>query len=139
MNVLKLLIVLAIVGAGYHHWESSSGPSGPASAAASRSTTGFVALPRAEGQSDRAVFVVAAQDCPEEDAQRADRLAEDLDRKGIPVVRTHNVSFRFEGGDAGQAAAVSAVMRGPLPIVFVRGRAKANPSLADVMAEYGGA
>ena len=72
------------------------------------------------------------------EAHVTDRLAEDLGRKGIPVVRTHNISFRFEGSDGAQAEAVSAVMRGPLPIVFVRGRAKANPSLADVMAEYGG-
>lgn len=139
MNVLKLLIVLAIVGAAYHQWRSSPRSAGSEVAVVgARSATGFVALPRADGQTDRAVFVVAAQDCPEEDAQRADRLAEDLDRKGIPVVRTHSVNFRIEGSQGGQAQAISAVMGGALPIVFVRGRAKANPSLAEVVAEYGG-
>jgi hypothetical protein len=33
----------------------------------------------------------------------------------------------------------NAVMNGEVPIVFVNGRVKANPSVDDVVAEYGAA
>jgi hypothetical protein len=31
---------------------------------------------------------------------------------------------------------MNAVMTGPLPIVFVRGRAKGNPTIKEVVAEF---
>jgi hypothetical protein len=55
-------------------------------------------------------------------------------RDGVQVARPHHVSFSV--ADAGEAERVQTVMNGELPIVIVRGRAKANPTLAEVMAEY---
>ncbi len=137
MNIIRALIVIGIVGGGYTYWKqhheaSASIESGPAV-----SENGFAALPPADGQSARKVFVVAAQNCPHEDAQRADRLAEDLSRKGIPVERTQNVSFSITSQpDSAVMERMSRIMNGPLPIVFVDGRAKSNPSLDEVVAEY---
>jgi hypothetical protein len=96
---------------------------------------GFVDIPIPDGQEPAIVYVVAAENCPHEEAQRADRLAEDLSRGNISVQRMHHVGFTSIK-DASEAQRVSAVMNGELPIVFVNGRAKANPSIEDVIAEF---
>jgi hypothetical protein len=97
---------------------------------------GFVDLPAVTGASPGAVLVIAAENCPEEAAQRADALAHRLRGHGLPVTRLHQVSFEMPGGDAAAAQRVMAVMNAELPIVFVRGKAKSNPSLEEVLAEY---
>lgn len=98
---------------------------------------GFILLPPAEGQRAQTVFVVAAENCPQEAAQRADRLAQALSERGIPVERTHQARFRFTSRpDAATLESMNNVMGGTLPIVFINGRAKSNPSLEQVTAEY---
>ena len=137
MNIIKLLIVVGIVGFGYQYWvkHSAQGSGTVAISGASESGKGgFVQLPSFDAGSSAAVIVVAAENCPEEDARRADDLAAELRKQGIPVARSHSVSFTFSGADAGLADRVSALMNGKLPIVLVNGRGKANPALDDVMA-----
>jgi hypothetical protein len=48
----------------------------------------------------------------------------------------HDVHFEIPNGDSSVVARVMSVMNSPLPIVFVRGKAKSNPSLEEVVAEY---
>jgi hypothetical protein len=96
---------------------------------------GFVDLPQAQGQNPDTVYVVAAVNCPHEAAQRADRLAKGLGDEGIPVIRTDNVGFSAPGLDASALRRLNAIMNGPLPIVFVRGRAKSSATLRDVESE----
>ena len=129
MSVSKIIVIFAVSVAGYQYWTSHH--SGTASAPG-----GFVTLPPANGQTPDNVYVVAAQNCPRAAAQRADRLAEALAGKGIPVVRTSNVMFAATR-DRSVYDQMSAVMTGQLPIVFVRGRAKPNPSLDEVVTEFG--
>lgn len=137
MNIIKLLIVLGVAGGGYHYWKQHhEGHPSAAVEAAMTSENGFVAMPPVEGQSTDAVLVVAAENCPHEDAQHADSLAEDLSRKGVPVVRTHTISFNLAAPDSSVAERITSVMNGSLPIVFVHGRAKPNPTLEEVVAEY---
>lgn len=139
MNLLKLALVLAIGAGAYNYWRQHrhEGPSERPDARLSTSS-GFVSLPAVRGQSPSAVLVVAAEDCPHEDAQRADRLAEDLSRNGLPVVRTHSVGFDIPNGGQADLDGINRVMTGQLPVVFVRGRAKANPTLEEVLAEFKG-
>jgi hypothetical protein len=135
MNIAKLLLILAVAG-GYHYWKTHNEGATPAGADASiTSENGFVALPPMEGGNTDAVMVVAAENCPHEDAQRADGLAQALSEQGIPVVRTHNVSFN-QIGSSEEAGRITSIMNGRLPVVFVRGRAKSNPALEEVIAEY---
>lgn len=138
MNFIKLLVILGIAGAGYHYWKQHhDGHSSTAAVeAAMTSENGFVAMPSVEGQSTDAVLVVAAENCPHEDAQRADSLAADLSRKGVPVVRTHTINFNLPGPDSAVVDRINSVMTGSLPIVFVHGRAKPNPTLEEVVDEY---
>jgi hypothetical protein len=137
MNILKLLIALAFAGFAYQYWtKHHQGGEVAASAGSAESHNGFITLPAVIGASTTAVLVVAAENCPEEAAQRADRLAEQLARHGVPVSRLHNVSFNIPNGDSSVAERVMSLMNSGLPIVFVRGKAKSNPTLEEVTAEY---
>jgi len=139
MNIIKTLIVLSLAGGAYAAWKHQHQHA--TQLAATNLSTGeagpFVPMPPVDGQRPGTVFVIAAENCPHEDAQRADRLAESLSSQGIPVQRAHSANFRFNGQpDQDTVDRISAVMEGPLPVVFVNGRAKANPSLDEVASEF---
>jgi hypothetical protein len=138
MSLTKLVIAICLAGAAYHAWKThrSGDPAALAASAEAASRHGFVALPPVTGASPASVLVIAAENCPEEAAQRADQLAYRLRSHGVPVTRLHNVSFEIPNGDAALAQRVMSVMNAELPIVFVRGKAKSNPSLDDVLSEY---
>lgn len=66
-------------------------------------------------------------------------MAQELANRGIPHVRAQNAHFDLAGEDRDQVERIGSIMNGAVPIVFVNGRAKANPTLEEVVAEYGGA
>lgn len=131
MRVLQFLIVICAAYGGYHYWQLHQTAK---QLQAMSNSNGFVEVPLPDGQDLNTVYVVAAENCPHEEAQRADRLAEALSKENISVQRTHHVEFSSIK-DMSEAKRVSAIMNGELPIVFVHGRAKANPVLDDVKAE----
>lgn len=132
MNLIKALLLLAIAGGGYQYWQ---GRAAKADLAAATSASGFVQVPMPEGVSTHGVVVFAPDNCPSEAAQRAYALVSELGGQGVPVVRSSSASFD-NLPDAATAARVRAVMQGDIPVVFVNGKAKANPSVHDVLAEY---
>jgi hypothetical protein len=143
VTFVKLLVVLIVAALGYQYWNKHHAAGASTEAGGSRAGTSavasrgdFVELPPVSGASAKAVLIIAAQDCPEEAAQRADRLAEQLGRQGVPVSRLQDVHFDIANGDAAIARKLTSVMNSPLPIVFVHGRAKSNPTLDEVVAEY---
>jgi hypothetical protein len=139
MNILRALLLICIAGAGYSYWKHHQETPGQVEAEAIVSEAGFAAMPPADGLRPRVVYVFAAQNCPREGAQRADRLAAALSRNGIPVQRTEHVHFSFASPpDAATMARLNRIMNGPLPIVLIDGRAKSNPSLEEVTAEFNG-
>lgn len=139
MKIIQALLVLGLAGGSYAFWKHHHDYAAHATSGAPSSAGPFVALPPADGQDPATVFVVAAQNCPHEAAQRADRLAEELARRGIPVQRTHEVRFHFTSPpESSMVDRMKGIMNGPLPVVFVHGRAKSNPSLDDVIAEFRG-
>ena len=139
MNIIRILLVVGIAGGGYtafnqYRCNVVQGASGAASSA-----NGFASLPPVDGQCSRKVYVLAAKNCPGEDAKRADRLAADLSRKGIPVERTNSARFSLSSPlESDVRTRLSQIMEGPLPTVFIDGRAKSNPSVDDVIAEFRG-
>jgi hypothetical protein len=133
MGWVKIVLVVAVAAGGYHYWKKEEASAPQAAAAGS---SGFMALPGDSGPLSKGVHVIAAENCPEDAAQRADRLAEQLAKAGLPVQRGHQVSFSLGNADAGAAQRITSVMNGELPIVFVHGKVKSNPSLDEVLAEY---
>lgn len=137
MRVIRALIAIGVAGGFYSYWKHHHEHAAVIASGPSVSANGFAALPPVDGQDSATVFVVAAQNCPHEEAKRADRLAEDLARRGIPVERTHDVRFHFSSPpESAVMERMSGIMNGPLPVVFVHGRAKSNPSLEEVVAEF---
>ena len=137
MKIIKLLLFVAVVGVAYQYWTTHQPTTGPEAVV---SANGFVALPSLAGADPRQVVVFAPQNCPKESARRSDELAQSLVQRNIPSVRSDNATFTFlSDPDPGIKARLNAVMNGELPIVFVNGKGKANPTLDEVIAEYGAA
>jgi hypothetical protein len=137
MKIIHIIILLGAVGA-YHYWSDRRSDAWQEQPTVSATDEGgFVDLP-VDGGGEDGVLVLAARNCPRQDAQRADALADELSRRGIPVKRTHRVNFTLAGPDAGVSKRINAVMKGRLPIVFVNGRARSNPTIAEIINEYEG-
>lgn len=132
MNLIKLLLLIAIAGGGYHYWKNHGVER---DLAAATSEGGFISVPMPDGMSPHGVVVFAPENCPSDAAQRAYALVSDLGSRGVPVSRAD--AARFDNlPDAATAERVRTVMSGQVPIVFVNGKAKSNPSLQEVVAEY---
>jgi hypothetical protein len=148
MNVIKVGIVLAAAALGVLVWREYGPEDGDkalagqasdkvasASGDGSSSAHGFVEMPLPDGQSGSGVVIFAPVDCPSDAAQRAEALAQHLSAQGVPYVRSQNANFGSLSSQE-EANRVMSVMQGGIPVVFVRTRAKANPSPDDVVAEY---
>ena len=132
MNLIRFLLLIAIAGGGYHYWKQHKVER---DLAAVTSEGGFVSIPMPDGMNPHGVVVFAPENCPSDAAQRAYALVSDLGGRGMPVSRADSASFG-DLPDAATAERIRAVMNGEVPIVFVNGKAKANPSLDEVVAEY---
>lgn len=131
---MKALAVLALIAGacfGYSQWQGG----GSGGAGGGHGAGPFVEVPPCQGQ-DGVILVVAAENCPGAAARRADQLVAELVDQGLPARRASSVSFSSAGVSAQDLAALDAVMGGSLPIVFVGGRAKGDPSTREVAAEY---
>jgi hypothetical protein len=130
MNVIKLVLMLIVAGLAVQYWQANRSATGP-------SLNGFLALPTMADSNPRQVVVFAPENCPSEKARQADELARQLASRNIPSVRSHDVSFSSSDPDPSIGERLNLVMNGELPIVFVNGKGKANPTLDEVIAEYG--
>lgn len=130
MKVVKLLLLLVISGLAFQYWSTHQSTSGP-------SANGFLALPTLANSNPGQVVVFAPENCPSEAVARAGSMAHQLASRNIPSLRSHDVSFSSSDPDPAIGARLNSVMNGELPIVFVNGKGKANPTLDEVLAEYG--
>lgn len=137
MRFIHLVLLAGAIWVGYTLWEKNKESTEAEMAGPEYSENGFAQLPGLQDQDADTVYVIAPQDCPKEASQRALRLAEDLQEQGIPVVKTSNVNYSFSATPSQDVLdRMNGVMRGEVPIVIINGRGKANPSMAEVVAEY---
>lgn len=141
MNLGKLWAVLAIVGlamAGVVAWDvlapKGALPNAVVGDRMSLSST-FAEIPLPDGVPAQGVVIFTPQNCPSDAAQRARRLMGRLSGHGVPYRQTDSAQFSTLNSQE-EADRVTAVMNGPIPIVYVNGRAKANPTPEEVLAEY---
>lgn len=97
----------------------------------------FVQMPPMDVGGGDGVVILGPANCSSAGAKRADSLAKALEERGIPHTRSNQIGMRAgEQPSQKQMDNAKAVMGGEVPIVFIRGRAKANPSLSEVISEY---
>jgi hypothetical protein len=135
--LLKIVLVAAIATFAYKEWRKHAPGTRTAEAAASAGTSDsrFITLPASNFGRSANVVVLAAEGCSEDAAQRADALASELSRLGVPVTRAHDIRFDQLDPRVDDVGQINTVMKGTLPIVLVRGRARNNPTLDEVLAE----
>jgi hypothetical protein len=136
MRSLASIALVAAVWGGYHAYSQHQEAAAMRDVLASADASGFVDVPPPLNQESDTIYVVAAQNCPHEAAQRADHLAKQLQAKGLPVVRTNQVGFRPQQVDKATMKRLNVVMNGPLPLVFSHSRIAMNPDLDQVVSEY---
>jgi hypothetical protein len=130
-----LLAAGAVAGAAHHQWADHHLSRATAAMA---DGNGFIPAEMPDGAARDSVLVLAPVNCPHEGARRADALAERLHELGIPVVRTNNYSIARVTPDNAPSVnrAIEVLKTNVVPVVFVYGRAKANPTSDEVVAEY---
>lgn len=133
MKVLTFGLFICLAGFLYNnYWKE--GYLGSEFGTSSSSDYGFVTLPRPSNVNTNKVIILAAKNCTKEAALRANRLASELSDRNIPYTRLTRIAF--QDYDPSMKRTLDSVLRGPVPVVLVHGKGKANPTLSDVLSEY---
>lgn len=131
-----LVAVLTIAGA-VHLWHVHARSVIDRELAAAADSNGFVPVLMPDGAPPDTVLIFAALNCPAKPAQRANAMATQLQKMGIPIQRMDHYSVaNLKQDQMPLALRTNAVMGGELPVVLVNGLAKANPSVDEVAVEY---
>lgn len=136
MALARVLVLIGLVGFAWHWWSERRTATETAEAT---SPTGFVTAAMPAEATPNTVLILAPLNCPSDGAQRADRLADELGSRSIPVRRASRFSLQAEDAGDDQRARIDrsvAVLNGEIPAVFVNGMAKSNPTVEEVVAEY---
>ncbi|TAK90384.1 MAG: hypothetical protein EPO06_08895 [Burkholderiaceae bacterium] len=142
MQILKMLMLVGVLGLGYHFWsghQNSSFKQTQAMAHAEPSPNGFIPTAMPEAARQNTVLILAPLNCPSAAAKRADALAEALTRRGIPNTRGASFAAHIQNPteeDKASLTRASTVLSGEIPAVFINGMGKSNPSADDVAAEF---
>lgn len=140
LALLGKLVLAAAVGAaglaiyGKVRQQQAKSPAAAAAPGDKLSAAGFFLLDR-EAERNPRVTVMVAPGCPRAEAQRGRALHAALQQAGVPADMSDRLEVAFT--DPADAERVQKFMESAgNPLVIVRGRAKGNPSLQDVLAEY---
>lgn len=137
MTITRLIIVLAASWFALQWWQDRETAT---SRAFDASPNGFVSVVMPDGATDNTVIIFAPKNCPSDAAQRADDLSAELTRLGISNLRSASFSAQMTDPGREQKEGVQravAVMNDTIPAVFINGMAKANPTVEEVVAEFG--
>ncbi|MFT3763795.1 MAG: hypothetical protein QM761_14535 [Pseudoxanthomonas sp.] len=139
MNLLKLGAAMLLTVAATAAWKSGMldgfGQRVAAAVPERAETGGFVSIPMPDGMPSRGIVIFAPRNCPSEAAQRARDIGRHLAGQRIGYVDADSANYGSLSSQE-EANRVMAVMNGPIPIVYVNGRAKANPTPEEVVAEF---
>jgi hypothetical protein len=137
--MLRILVLAGFVLFGYQWWKTHEVSGHGRSQAAEASPNGFQPVAMPSGAKENTVLVFAPLNCPHEDSQRANALAESLVRMGIPAVRSSSFSINVNNPTEEQNALLkrtAAIASSGIPVVFINGMGKSRPTLDEVVAEY---
>lgn len=148
MNAIKIGAVLFLVVALTAFWKSCGsgvaigkamdrlgGAVGSETGPGGVNSNGFVAIPMPDGMSSSGIVIFAPENCPSDAAQRARSLAGYLSDHRIGYVNADSANYSNLSSQE-EATKVTSVMNGPIPVVYVNGKAKANPTPEEVVSEF---
>lgn len=138
MRILKILLIIGIAAYGYRFWDERQ-QTRQLEALARESPNGFIPVTVPDAARAGSVVIYAPLNCPSHEARRADALADELGRLGIPVVRSSSFSLALNNPSKAEMASIertTAIIQAAAPAVFLKGMGKSNPSLDEVVAEY---
>lgn len=148
MKILKILlgivaavVVLPIFGKVRQQQVAASAPASSASGKSAASAkdpglspAGFFLVSR-DHEKNPCVTIMSPPNCPSEEAAGARMLESSLQSAGIPTEMKPEIGFEFH--DPEDTARASKYMNNVAnPLVLVRGWAKGNPKVEDVIAQY---
>lgn len=138
MSFAKWLLVAVLGTAGaVHLWHVHARSVIDRELAAVADSNGFVPVIMPDGAPPDTVLIFAALNCPAKPAQRANAMATQLQKMGIPIQRMdHYSAANLKQDQIPLALRTNAVMGGEIPIVLLNGLAKANPSVDEVAVEF---
>ena len=136
MSPLKFVIFAVLVAFGYYQWREKQEAPAKSAEVLGSSAFGFVPAP-AFGEGVNAVVIATTDDCSTNAMLRAQNLAKDLREQGIPILWAQPISAAAAVADPVAARRMAAITAGEQPLVLIRGKAKSNPLLADIVLEYG--
>ena len=129
-----LLIIVVAIAAIYYLTLRSDKHSVPPSGVGTINAIGFVTMPENSVSMDK-VIVLSSPNCPSDQAQRANDIADYLTRKNIPFVRTSNINFTLN--HESEMKTINTIMAGKKqPVVIVKGKAKGNPEFSEILEAY---
>jgi len=137
MRSLQIVFVIAVAFVAYKAW---SGHREQQRFEAAKDGAGFVSVAMPSDASPGTVVILAPQNCPSAAAQRARTLAQELTHRGIPNQISSHYAASIESPteeDLVLLRRAATVLNGEIPAVFVKGRAKSNPTADEVASEYG--
>jgi hypothetical protein len=134
-SLYALVATAAIAGVAHYGWP---GHQLSRATAALADGNGFIPAEMPDGAASDSVLILAPVNCPHDGAKRADAMAQRLHELGIPAVRSNSYSVARVTRDnaASVNRAVEVLNTNLVPVVFINGRAKANPTTDEVAAEY---
>src|ERR1700676_4559156 len=104
---------------------------------ATADTNGFVAVQMPDGLRGDTALILAALNCSSVSAKRGDVMAQRLTEMGIPNRRSNNYSVAAATREQMPLLTrTSIVLKGEIPVIFINGMAKANPTVEEVASEY---
>jgi hypothetical protein len=137
MGSLKAtLLVLALLAAGAHAWHAQSRPRANRQQYSQIDRAGFVPVRVVNRGAGDTVLILAPLHCPASAARRAKRLAIRLTQLGIPNMSSHSYRVRPSSYVGRDVDLTASVLGGDAPVVIIDGRGSANPTLAQILAEY---
>jgi hypothetical protein len=131
-------LAVAGVALGHQLWSSHEKAVSQRALLALADGNGFIPVQMPDGASADTVLILAPVNCPREGAKRADALAGRLRELGIPNVRsnTYSIAALTRDNTAGVQRAADISRENIVPVVFINGRAKANPTAEEVVREF---
>lgn len=139
MTFGKWLLIAALFAGGVHVWHTHERSVAARELAEAADSHGSVPVVTSQGAAPDTVIILAALNCPSAQAKRADALAAQLSRMGIPNRRANQYSVaRISREQIPLLSQTNAVLTGEIPIVIINDKAEANPTVDEVVAEYRG-